>query len=134
MTRLLAFAAAVAAFAAAAPASAVIFPVCETRLVNAAANATAQCPTDNTPMLAGATTRRIVTVEVAAGVAKATVTCGYGVYARSDSRTVSGPQPVQFGILEQSSSSCRVELLAVYPNTTAVATSTFSYAFIGPGI
>lgn len=133
MKRLIAAGAVGAAALAASPAQAVVYPVCATTLAHANAGTTGRCSTDNTPAVSGATARRTVTVEVLAGVAQATVRCGYGVWERSATITVSGPQPRGVSVYEQSSSSCRVELVALYDGTTATAVSTFTYVFIGPG-
>jgi hypothetical protein len=118
---------AAATLAVAAPSHAFVAPVCTTRLVNATANTTAFCSSDNTPQLDGFYSVRVANVSVLAGVVKLTVTCGYGTYARTSYITVSGPQPKSVRVSESSDQSCRTELLALYDNTSAVATSTFTY-------
>lgn len=132
MTRRLALGAAALAALAAAPAHAAVYPACATALTLAAAGATASCPTDNTPMMAGAVVQRTVRVAVQSGVVEATLTCGYGSTAPTRTIVVSGPKPQAVSLYEDWSQSCRVTLKALYDDTTAVATSTFSYAFIGP--
>lgn len=125
--------AATAALAAAVPADAVILPACSTRLVHAAAGATASCSTDNTPEVSGATVNRIATAVVAEGVARVTITCGFGSGAPSRSIVVSGAEPRSVSMLQDYSPSCRTAVEAVYPNTTVAVTSTWSYVFINPG-
>lgn len=133
MTRRLVLLAAAAGVGLAVPANAVILPACQTALVHAASGASSSCATDNTPMVAGATVRRIATVAVAEGVARVTIRCGFGSTAPSRSIVVSGAVPQSVEMYEDYSPSCTTTVTAVYPNTTAVVTSTFSYAFIGPG-
>jgi hypothetical protein len=128
MRRVLALAAVAGALAAATPAHAVIYPVCTVRLVDAGAGAAPYCATDNTPAMAGAYTLRVVHVEVLAGVAEATLTCGFGTSAQTDTIVVSGPRPQSLSMYENHPS-CRLQLRALYDQTTAVATSTFGYAF-----
>lgn len=134
MTRVaLLAAAATAALAAAVPADAVILPACTTRLIHAPAGASSTCSTDNTPMVSGATVNRIATAVVAEGVARVTITCGFGAGAPSRSIVVSGAEPKSVAMLEDYSPSCRTTVEAVYPNTTVNVTSTWSYVFINPG-
>jgi len=130
--RLLLAAAAVAAALPAVPAHAAVHPVCATRLALAPAGTYAYCPTGNTPRMAGAATYRTLTVDVQSGVVLATLTCGYGATAQSRSITVSGPRPQSVAMYEDWTGSCRAELTALYDDTTALATSTFSYVFVGP--
>ena len=115
------------------PAHAAVYPVCATALANARAAESATCSSDNTPQIAGAVSFRTATVEVLAGVVRATVRCGFGVWERSASIEVSGPQPRSVPrVSEEADPSCRTELVALHDNTTAAVVSTFSYSFIGP--
>jgi hypothetical protein len=128
MRRLLvAVATLVAAAATALPASAAIYPVCATRLVDAAAGITASCPTQGPQPLGNRNVGvwRTVTVEVASGGVDATLACD-GLPPRTV--PVSGPQPVQFG--QWGGYSCMLTLASVIAHTTAVATSTYSYVII----
>ena len=117
--------------ACATPAHAVIAPVCATALTHAATGTTTSCATDNTPMVSGATVHRYATLVVLTGSARATLSCAFG--HTSDSVVVVGSGTGTAELLEDFSPSCRVELTALSPTTTAVVTSTFSYDFIQPG-
>jgi hypothetical protein len=131
VTRLLL--ASMAALAAAVPANAAVAPACATRLVHAAAGASASCATDGTPRPGSATVLRTATVVVAEGVARVTIRCG-GPTAPSRSVTVSGAEPGSVEMYEDFGSYCTTTVEAVHPNTTVSVTSTFSYAFINPGV
>lgn len=131
--RLLAFVAAAAAVTAAAPAHAAIFPVCATRILHSDASATSSCRAGYSPQVSGATVFRVLTVEVAAGAVRATVTCGYGTYAHTASEVFyasAAPQSVM--TVEDDGQTCRNELVSYAENSTAVAVSTWTYQFIGP--
>ena len=131
--RLLALAAAAAAVTAAAPAHAAVYPVCAVRITHSDSSATSTCTAGNSPGLSGARTYRTLTVEVAAGTVRATVTCGYGAYARTASRILSAnAQPQSVRVYEGDSETCRNELVSLAENTTAVGVSTWTYVFTGP--
>jgi hypothetical protein len=112
--------------ATAVPASAMESPVCTANLVNAAKNAATGCATKGPGPLGNRSVfvRRTVTVEVAAGTADVTLTCGSAVHAAH----VSGPQPRL--LTDDGGGDCRVDLVAGDDNTTAVITSTFSFVII----
>lgn len=131
--RLLALAAAAAALTVAAPAQAAIFPVCAVRILHSDAGATSSCRAGYSPQVSGATVFRVLTVEVAAGAVRATVTCGYGAYAHTTSEVLyASPAPQSIMTVEDASQTCRNELVSYAENTTAAAVSTWTYQFIGP--
>lgn len=131
--RLLAALALAGAAGAAVPAHAVILPACTAALTLEAAGTVARCSTDNTPMVSGATVYRTVRVAVAVGSAKATLRCGFGPNAPVVSTaTVTRGEIGEVSLYEDFSPSCTVEATALSLDTTAVATSTFTYAFIQP--
>jgi hypothetical protein len=106
------------------PASAMSSYVCTTNLVNAAAGTVAPGCTTQGPGPLGnkdVAIRRTVTVEVLAGAVDATLTCS----GQTVSAHVSGPQPQLLNAWDDRS--CAVTMVAAEPNTTAVATSTFSF-------
>ncbi|MDQ1712522.1 MAG: hypothetical protein QOE45_1972 [Frankiaceae bacterium] len=105
-----------------ASATAATTQVCAVHLVNVAAGTPTSCSTKGPGPLGNrdVAVRRTMTVEVLAGAVDATLTCGTEVR----SLHVSGPVP-QFASAWDSA--CTVALVAAEPNTTAVATSTFSF-------
>jgi hypothetical protein len=100
--------------------------VCTTNLVNAAKGTPASCATKGPGPLGNRNVfvRRLVTIEVAAGTADVTLTCGSAVHALH----VSGPQPRLLN--DDGGGDCRLDLVAADDNTTAVVTSTFHFVIV----
>jgi hypothetical protein len=127
---LLALTAAAMAFSAL-PASATtplqILPDCETHLVNAAAGAVANCPTQGPPGLGNRNVAvlRTVRVAVANGSVDASLTCDGHEFGHS---TVAVGAPYELSVW--GGNSCNVAIAALTGSTTAVATSTYSYVII----
>jgi hypothetical protein len=106
------------------PASAAVYPVCATKLVDAAAGVTASCPTKGPGPLGNRNVyvTRTMTVEVATGQVDASLTCdgvdhGHFPVAAGETKV----QTITGG------NSSTVALTALKDGTSATGTSTFSF-------
>jgi hypothetical protein len=106
------------------PASAAIYPVCATKLVNADNGVIASCPTKGPGPLGNRNVyvTRTMTVEVATGSVNATLACDgatFGPYTvdagHTATRTIDG------------GNNCTVSLTSLADGTSATGTSTFSF-------
>jgi hypothetical protein len=114
---------------AAVPAHAAVYPVCATKLTDAAAGIDAHCYTNGPGQLGNrdvATTRYVV-VQVDGGAVDATLDCDNG-FVHKTITDVSGPQPQT--IFSYGGNSCTVTLHAREDHTTAAAVTFFSIQII----
>jgi hypothetical protein len=123
----------VAMSAAALPAQAssvVISPDCATSLQNAAAGTAASCSTQGPPPVEcnGCGVRRTVDVVVVTGRVDATLVCD----GLSSTTHVDGPGTGSIGTW--GGQNCTLTIAATADGTTATATSTASYEFVGPQV